>query len=83
MANGALEDVIAGFNALSSSSSPPFANDRFGAAKGAIALNSLATVWTLPAGVYIQAESTLTLWVKKLAFGGTGNGGSYGKQMAL
>jgi hypothetical protein len=71
--NNSVEDLISGKQG--NSDSPQFFTDRFGTVNGSIYVNSIATVWKLPAGAYFQGDTTLTMWVKKMA---CSSGGSYG-----
>jgi hypothetical protein len=67
IANRTVIDTITG-QLATSKGSPKFVADRNGQANGAIWVNgSLATAWQLPAGIYIQGDTTVTMWVKKIA----------------
>jgi hypothetical protein len=61
--NSAGVDVIAGAN--TNSSSPLFVSDRFGVLGGAFRVNSLNNIVSIPRGVSIGGDFTLTLWVCK------------------
>jgi hypothetical protein len=74
IANQSVTDVITGLNATSLGS-PQFVTDRNGVANGAIWVNSIATAWQLPVDTYYQGDTTVTMWLKKVAcqFGVYGN----------
>ncbi len=61
--NGEMADIV-GYLATTSSGTPAFTADRFGNANDAIIVNSTENYWSLPSGVYFNAEYTLTAWVK-------------------
>jgi hypothetical protein len=63
--SGTVTDKITGQSATSLS--PQFVADRFGLANGAILVKSVDNAWTLPVGRYYQGDTTITMWVKKLA----------------
>jgi hypothetical protein len=59
-------DVITGQSATSKS--PLFAADRNGITSAALWVNgSEATSWQLPVDTYFQGDTTVTMWVKKIA----------------
>jgi hypothetical protein len=67
IANQTVTDVITGLNATSLGS-PQFVTDRNGVANGAIWVNgTMATAWQLPVDTYFQGDTTITMWVKKIA----------------
>jgi hypothetical protein len=59
-------DVIGGKNATKGNAQPGYIYDfdRFGDQVGAILVQDQASAWTLPAGNYIQGDTTITMWVK-------------------
>jgi hypothetical protein len=59
ISGGTVKDVITMKYALSSS--PLFVTDRFGAANGAIRVNSMATSWQVSPGIYYQSDTTTTM----------------------
>jgi hypothetical protein len=64
--NRAVTDLITGRNGTSQT--PQFVADRNGVANGAIWVNgSVETTWQLPADTYFQGDTTMTMWVKKIA----------------
>jgi hypothetical protein len=66
--NNAVEDMIGGKSAYSPQ--PQFATDRFGALNGSVLVNSEISALVLPDGFYIQGDTTVTMWVKKIICGG-------------
>jgi hypothetical protein len=64
--NNAVTDTITGLSATSLGS-PQFVTDRNGVANGAIWVNSLTTAWQLPVDTYYQGDTTVTMWLKKMA----------------
>ena len=74
--NQAVKDTITGKSATNMGS-PQFVADRFGAAKGAIQLDSNASAWKLPVDRYVMGDTTVTMWVKKLSC----TNGAYGNQL--
>ncbi len=59
--NGSMIDTAGGVS--TSSSSPTFIADWFGNANGAILVNNATNHWTLPSGVYLVGEFSVTGWV--------------------
>jgi hypothetical protein len=62
--DSSLEDVIT--HQFPNSTNGQFVQDRNNVSNGAILINSLNSTWTLPLGIYIHEQTTLTMWVNKV-----------------
>jgi hypothetical protein len=68
--NDRVIDIVGGMNATCSS--PTLASDRFGVANEAITVTGQSTAWNLPVGHYFQGDTTMTMWVNKVACSNNG-----------
>jgi hypothetical protein len=66
--NGVMADLAGSI--VATSSSPTYTSDRFGNANGAILVTGSTNFWTLPNGVYLYDNYTITAWVKNIACSG-------------
>jgi hypothetical protein len=70
-----MADVIGLVN--TTSSNPTFTTDRFGNTNDAILVTDSTSYWSLPNGVYLIGDYTITAWVKNLGCSGINRIGTF------